>query len=164
MSDPEPPAPPSRSEAKRVQDRRRRARLRAHGRVERYDVAEIGVRDGWVCGLCGDPVDRDRRHPDPRSPSVDHVRTVAAGGTDTRDNVRLTHWGCNHERNDRTPLRTVEEAEAQRAVLLRIPSLREYAESLVAEEMVRRSLASHAPERYRAKLARRVARYEQEGR
>ncbi|MFM9590260.1 HNH endonuclease [Streptomyces scabiei] len=164
MSDPEPSAPPPRSEAKRVQDRRRRARMRGNGPVERYDVAEIGARDGWVCGLCGDPVDRHRRHPDPRSPSVDHVRTVAAGGTDTRDNVRLTHWGCNHERNDRTPLTTVEEAEAQRAALGRIPSLREYAESLVAEEMVRRSLASHAPERYRAELARRVARYEQEGR
>ncbi|MFF5360909.1 hypothetical protein ACFY4I_16190 [Streptomyces scabiei] len=50
------------------------------------------------------------------------------------------------------------------AALLRIPSLREYAESLVAEEMVRRSLASHAPERYRAKPARRVARDEREGR
>jgi hypothetical protein len=60
------------------------------------------------------------------------------------------------ERNDRTPLRTVEEAEARRAALLRIPSLREYAERLDTEEMVRRSLASHAPERYRAKPARRA--------
>ncbi|MFE7764777.1 HNH endonuclease [Streptomyces sp. NPDC057438] len=163
MSDAEPPVP-RRSEAKRAQDRRRRERMRANGRVERYDVAEIGARDGWVCGLCGDPVDQARRRPDPRSPSIDHIRTVAAGGTDSRDNVRLTHWGCNHERNVHTPLRTVEEAEAQRAALRRIPSLREYAESLDPEEMVRRSQAAHSPERYRARLARRVERHEQDGR
>ncbi|MGW1673804.1 HNH endonuclease [Streptomyces sp. NPDC002324] len=163
MSDAEPSAP-RRAEAKRVQDRRRRERMRANGGVERYTVEEIGARDGWVCGLCLDPVDRVREHPDPRSPSIDHVRTISSGGTDTRDNVRLTHWGCNHARNDGTPLRSVQEAEAQRAVLSRLPGLRDLAESLNAEDMVRRSQASHSPERYRAKLARRVERYEREGR
>jgi hypothetical protein len=73
-------------------------------------------------------------------------------------------WGCNHERNGGTPLSTVEEAEAQRAVLRRIPALREYAESLGPEDMVRRSQANHSPQRYRAKPARRVERYEREGR
>ncbi|MGW1890105.1 HNH endonuclease [Streptomyces sp. NPDC002004] len=154
---------PRRSDAKRAQDRRRRERMRSSGSIERYTMKEIGERDGWICGLCRDPVDRARRHPDPRSPSIDHVRTIAAGGTDTRDNVRLTHWGCNHERNVGTPLGSVEEAEAQRAVLLRIPALRAYAESLRPEDMIRRSQAFHSPERYRAKLARRVERYEREG-
>lgn len=156
--------PPRRSEAKRAQDRRRRERLQGNGSVERYTAVEIGERDGWICGLCRDRVDQDYRHPDPRSPSIDHVRAVAAGGSDTRDNVRLTHWGCNHERNISTPLHTVEEAEAQRAALLRLPTLRAYAESLEAEDMVRRSQAFHSPERYRARLARRVERYERAGR
>jgi 5-methylcytosine-specific restriction endonuclease McrA len=155
---------PRRSEAKRSRDRRRRERMRSNGNIERYTALEIGERDGWICGLCQEPVDQAYQHPDPRSPSIDHVRTIAAGGADTRDNVRLTHWGCNHERNASTPLGTVEEAEAQRAVLLRIPALQAYAESLKAEDMVRRSQAFHAPERYRAKLARRVERYEREGR
>ncbi|WP_328920337.1 HNH endonuclease [Streptomyces sp. NBC_00208] len=153
-----------RSDAKRAQDQRRRERMRSDGSVERYTAEEIGARDDWVCGLCQDPVDQAYQHPDPRSPSIDHVRCIAAGGSDTRDNVRLTHWGCNHERNASTPLGTVEEAETQRAVLLRIPALRAYAESLRAEDMVRRSQAFHSPERYRAKLARRVERYEREGR
>lgn len=153
-----------RSEAKRAQDQRRRERTRSNGNVERYTAEEIGARDDWLCGLCQDPVDQAYQHPDPRSPSIDHVRPIAAGGTDTRDNVRLTHWGCNHERNDSTPLRTAEEAEAQRAVLIRIPALRTYAESLNAEDMVRRSQASHSPERYRGKLARRVEHYERERR
>lgn len=157
---------PRRSEAKRAQDRRRRERMRSNGSIERYTAEEIGERDSWICGLCQDPVDQAYQYPDPRSPSIDHVRTIAAGGTDTSDNVRLTHWGCNHERNDSTPLGTVEEAESRRAVLLRIPALRAYAEGLKAEDaedMVRRSQAFHAPERYRARLARRVERYEREG-
>ncbi|MGW5094672.1 HNH endonuclease [Streptomyces nodosus] len=153
---------PRRSEAKRAQDRRRRERMRSNGSSERYTAEEIGERDGWICGLCQDPVDRTYQHPDPRSPSIDHIRTIAAGGTDTRDNVRLTHWGCNHERNDNTPLRTAEEAEARRAVLLRIPALQAHAESLTTEGMVRSSQAFHSPERYQAKLARRVERYERE--
>ncbi|WP_244328694.1 HNH endonuclease [Streptomyces marokkonensis] len=153
-----------RSDAKRVQDRRRRERMRSNGSVERYTAVEIGDRDGWICGLCQDPVEQAYQHPDPRSPSIDHVRTIAAGGANTRDNVRLTHWGCNHERNASTPLETVEEAAAQRAVLIRIPALQAYAEILRAEDMVRRSQAFHSPERYRAKLARRVERYEPEGR
>ncbi|MFI5819304.1 HNH endonuclease [Streptomyces rishiriensis] len=138
--------------------------MRSNGSIERYSTEEIGERDGWVCGLCQDPVDQAYRHPDPRSPSIDHVRTIAAGGADTKKNVRLTHWGCNHERNANTPLGTVEEAEARRAVLLRIPTLRAYAEGLRAEDMVRSSQAFHSPERYRAKLARRVECYEREGR
>lgn len=158
------PSASRRSEAKRAQDQRRRERMRSNGSVERYSVEEIGERDGWVCGLCQDPVDHVCRYPDPRSPSIDHVRTIAAGGTDTKENVRLTHWGCNHERNASTPLGTVEEAEARRAVLLRIPTLRAYAEGLRAEDMVRSSQAFHAPERYRAKLMRRVERYERGGR
>lgn len=153
-----------RSEAKRTQDRRRRQRIRINGAVERFTADEIGERDGWVCGLCEGPVERAYRHPDPRSPSIDHVRTIASGGTDTRDNVRLTHWGCNHGRNDSSPLTTVEEAESRRAVLLRVPALRPYAEGLTAEGLIRGSQAFHSPERYRAKLARRVERYEREGR
>jgi hypothetical protein len=138
--------------------------VRTNGPVESCTVEETGARDDWVCGLCRDPVNKAYRHPDPRSPSVDHVRTIAAGGTDTRDNVRLTHWGCNHERNAGTPLASVEEAEERRAVLLRIPALQEYAENLEPEDMVRRSQTLDSPERYRAKLARRVRRYEREGR
>ncbi|WP_328920794.1 HNH endonuclease [Streptomyces sp. NBC_00208] len=153
-----------RSDAKRAQDQRRRQRMRSNGDIERFTAEEIGERDGWVCGLCEGPVERAYQHPDPRSPSIDHIRTIASGGTHTRDNVHLTHWGCNHERNNSTPLRTVKEAESQRAVLLRIPALRPYAEGLRAEDMIRRSQAFHSPERYRAKLARRVERYEREGR
>ncbi|MFC4856667.1 HNH endonuclease [Actinophytocola glycyrrhizae] len=46
--------------------------------------------------ICLDPVDRRFRAPDPpRSPSVDHIKSVSTGGTHTKNNVRLTHLFCN---------------------------------------------------------------------
>lgn len=92
----------SRSSAKRQQDQRRRDQMRANGPVERFTVAEIGERDGWLCGICGDtarPVDPARGRPDPLSASIDHIVPVAAGGTHTRANVQIAHWFCNQEKN-----------------------------------------------------------------
>jgi 5-methylcytosine-specific restriction endonuclease McrA len=88
-----------RSLIKRERARRRTDAIRANGPVERYTRQEIGDRADWICGICNDPVDPTSEHPDPLSPSVDHIVPIALGGTDTRDNVWITHWGCNHERN-----------------------------------------------------------------
>lgn len=41
--------------ATRDQDRRRRAAMRRNGPTESFTVAEIGERDGWLCGICLDP-------------------------------------------------------------------------------------------------------------
>jgi hypothetical protein len=87
---------------RRRQDQRRRDQMHANGPVEFFTSAEIGKRDAWLCGICKDtdhPVDPNRKRPDPLSPSVDHIRPVVKGGTHTRDNVRITHWFCNHEKN-----------------------------------------------------------------
>ncbi|MCW2882519.1 MAG: putative phage protein [Sphaerisporangium sp.] len=87
---------------KRRQDQQRRNRIRANGPVESFTVTEIGQRDGWLCGICQDtahPVDPGRKRPHPLSPSIDHIRPVAGGGTHTRDNVRITHWFCNLKKN-----------------------------------------------------------------
>jgi 5-methylcytosine-specific restriction endonuclease McrA len=56
---------------------------------------EIGDRDGWVCGLCADPVDRSLEYPDPVSASVDHVVPVSLGGSHDLSNLQLTHLTCN---------------------------------------------------------------------
>jgi hypothetical protein len=115
--------------ATREQDQRRRARMRANGPVESFAVAEIGERDGWVCGVCMDrarlvelppelvkldlkvlvaepvPPDEDFELDEgpvrrrPLSASVDHIVSVWAGGTHTRSNVQITHLFCNMEKN-----------------------------------------------------------------
>lgn len=87
-------------------NRRRKERMLANGPRESYTLEEMGDRDAWVCGLCHDSVDRQYIFPDPASPSVDHVLEIVLGGTDNRDNVRITHLFCNQDRRD-SPARTV---------------------------------------------------------
>ncbi|MGW1801555.1 HNH endonuclease [Streptomyces sp. NPDC001984] len=164
---PVPPPKRVRSEVeravKRTQDRRRRERMRTNGPVESFTPAEIAERDDWMCGLCMDPVDPARRHPDPRAPSIDHIRAIASGGTHTRDNVRLTHWGCNHERNAKSEI-TKQDAERIAARLIEMyPEFRGFIEAKFdPEAMARNSRERQRPEAYRERLRRRVERYERD--
>lgn len=81
-------------EAKRLGHRARKARKMAVA-SEPYTNAEIALRDGWRCGICGDKVDPTLSWPDPWSTSIDHVVPFAEGGDDTRANVQLAHLRCN---------------------------------------------------------------------
>ena len=65
-----------------------------------YVRAYICERDGWKCGICGDPVNPHLRHPDPGFGSLDHVIPVAHGGTSDPANLRLAHLRCNVQRRD----------------------------------------------------------------
>jgi 5-methylcytosine-specific restriction endonuclease McrA len=69
--------------------------------VERIEPRQVFDRDGWVCRICGNGVDQKLRHPDPMSPSVDHVVPLCRGGTHTWDNVACTHLQCNLQKGDR---------------------------------------------------------------
>lgn len=79
--------------------RLRRARARASGRVwvNRFAIFE---RDGWLCGICGDPVDRDAKVPDLAAPVLDHIVPLARGGIDAPDNLRCAHYYCNSVKRD----------------------------------------------------------------
>lgn len=92
------------AELKRVRaekaTRYRRAKLLGVER-EPYTRDEIAERDGYVCWLCGEPVDMGLRHPHPRSASVDHFIPLSLGGDDTRANVYLAHLGENLARGSR---------------------------------------------------------------
>lgn len=60
-------------------------------------------RDDWRCYLCGGEIPRDLAWPHPRSGTVDHVHPVSAGGPDTDDNLRASHWACNQDKADQLP-------------------------------------------------------------
>ena len=61
---------------------------------------------GEVCGICGRPVDKSLKYPDPMAPSVDHIIPISRGGHPSDiDNLQLTHWCCNHAKSDRLPPR-----------------------------------------------------------
>ncbi|MGW4701118.1 HNH endonuclease [Streptomyces sp. NPDC004285] len=80
---------------KRRQNRRRARRMRENGPRDRYTQEQIGDRDAWRCVICHGAVKREYRAPHPCTASVHHLVEVAAGGTDTLDNVALAHLFCN---------------------------------------------------------------------
>jgi 5-methylcytosine-specific restriction endonuclease McrA len=58
--------------------------------------AEVYERDGWVCGICTEPVDANLIGS--RSewrPSIDHIIPRSAGGDEQDANLRLAHFWCN---------------------------------------------------------------------
>lgn len=72
----------------------RRVRAAA-GVAERFDPVDIYERDGWVCRLCGQGVDRDLAWPEARSASLDHRIPLAAYGAHSAENSQLAHLICN---------------------------------------------------------------------
>lgn len=55
-------------------------------------------RDGWTCQLCGGEIPRRLVSNDDHNLLVDHIRPVAAGGTDHPSNVRAAHQTCARSR------------------------------------------------------------------
>lgn len=68
-----------------------------YGVVNRFEVFE---RDGWVCQLCGEPVDPDLKGPDPRCASLDHIVPLSWGGDHSMENCQLAHLSCNSSKQD----------------------------------------------------------------
>lgn len=50
---------------------------------------------GWICQICGKPVDKMLRFPDPYCASLDHKVPISKGGTHEPGNAQLAHWICN---------------------------------------------------------------------
>lgn len=73
---------------------RQRAR-RAGVAYEPVNVKRVYERDGWMCGICGGKIAKDKKAPHPRSPSIDHIIPLSLGGPHTYDNVQAAHFGCN---------------------------------------------------------------------
>lgn len=58
----------------------------------------VGERDGWVCQICGGPIDGRLRPPDPLAPVADHHPVPHAdGGPTSADNLRIAHARCNDQ-------------------------------------------------------------------
>lgn len=55
-----------------------------------------------ICGICGNPVDKSLKWPNPLSPTVDHIIPVIKGGHPTDlHNLQLAHWCCNRQKSDK---------------------------------------------------------------
>jgi 5-methylcytosine-specific restriction endonuclease McrA len=64
--------------------------------VEPIDEAVIYVRDGGLCGICGEPVA-------PEEVTLDHVVPLARGGPHAPTNVQIAHHLCNCTKGARMP-------------------------------------------------------------
>lgn len=93
-------ANPAWTESRKANYHKRRAQ-KLGTQVEDLRPIDIYERDIWLCGLCSTPVDPDVRHPDPMSPSLDHVKPLSLGGTHTYENVQLAHLLCNVSKGNR---------------------------------------------------------------
>ena len=55
-----------------------------------------------VCGICGKPVDKNLKPPDPLAPCIDHIIPVSRGGHPSDlSNLQLAHWCCNRQKSDK---------------------------------------------------------------
>jgi len=62
----------------------------------------IILRTQNICGICGMPVDKSLKSPDPMSPTVDHIIPIAKGGHPSDlENLQLAHRWCNRQKSDR---------------------------------------------------------------
>jgi 5-methylcytosine-specific restriction endonuclease McrA len=85
-----------RQEEKAVRRARKRGAFVAN--VSRLAIFE---RDGWVCQLCKEPLDREAQAPAPLSPTIDHIVPLAVGGTHEPRNVQAAHFICNSVKGHR---------------------------------------------------------------
>lgn len=80
------------------------SRARRAGVPYEYGIKpeQVFDRDGWRCQLCGHRTPRSLRGKNqPRSPEVDHIVPIAAGGGHTWDNVQCACRSCNIKKKAR---------------------------------------------------------------
>lgn len=68
---------------------------------EIFSSEQIFERDGWICQLCSEEIDRSLSWPHPMSVSLDHRVPVALGGAHHPDNVQCAHLRCNSSKGAR---------------------------------------------------------------
>jgi len=76
--------------------RNHRQRARAYGvAYEPFNRNRVFDRDGWICGICHEPIDKRLAFPHLMSVSLDHVVPMVLGGPHTQANTQAAHFICN---------------------------------------------------------------------
>lgn len=86
----------------KLRNKKRRA-LKLGVNHEPYSNNYVFERDNWICGICGRKINKRLKHPNPLSPSVDHIIPLTKGGNDSLINVQAAHLRCNlgkHNKNN----------------------------------------------------------------
>ena len=71
-------------------------------RVQFEKNKKIILKTQTVCGICGKPVDKTLKPPDPMAPVIDHIIPISKGGhPSAMENLQLAHWTCNRQKSDK---------------------------------------------------------------
>lgn len=55
-----------------------------------------------ICGICGKPVDKSLKPPNPLAPVIDHIIPLNKGGHPSDiNNLQLAHSTCNRQKSDK---------------------------------------------------------------
>ena len=55
-----------------------------------------------ICGICGKPVNKKLKYPDPMSACIDHIIPIDRGGDPSAiENLQLAHLCCNRQKSDK---------------------------------------------------------------
>jgi 5-methylcytosine-specific restriction endonuclease McrA len=78
---------------------RKRAR---HFGVEYEPISKTKLfeRDGYLCGICGEPTKKDEAVPHPQAPTIDHIVPMSRGGPHLYSNVQCACFECNWRKRD----------------------------------------------------------------
>jgi 5-methylcytosine-specific restriction endonuclease McrA len=79
-------------------NRTRQARIRA-SRIGKVSLRHVLKRDGWRCGICGQPIESRSL----RDVHFDHIVPLSKGGTHTEDNIQVAHPRCNLRKHSKAP-------------------------------------------------------------
>lgn len=110
-------------ERREREERRREAffgmgyRQRAVVNGEEINNREVYRRDGYICHICGLATEKDRYHPYPTAPTLDHIIPLRHGGTHTHDNVACAHSMCNIAKNAKMQLSEAKRGELRNRIL-----------------------------------------------
>jgi hypothetical protein len=78
-----------------VSKKKRSGALNTGSKRRRSILNRVAERDNWTCFRCEQPVMRQRIKNHPMAPSLDHVVRHTDGGSNSIDNLRLSHRSCN---------------------------------------------------------------------
>lgn len=71
-----------------------------------------------ICGICGKPVDKSLKYPDPWSATIDHIIPVDKGGNPSAmDNLQLAHFYCNRQKSDKLMMKAEDGAKPKDKVI-----------------------------------------------
>lgn len=86
---------------KRKASQVKRKRLKDSTAIEIIMPTKVYDRDGWVCQLCQQPIDKTLKHPHVFSASLDHILPLSLGGRHVYGNVQAAHLSCNSKKGNR---------------------------------------------------------------